>query len=63
MFRESIYTQITAAEVIQYYAYTIQACARMGPNGITDLELKSFMKKFREKSHHCERCTERADIT
>ena len=27
----------------------IQACARMRPNGITDLELKSFMKKFKDK--------------
>ena len=27
----------------------IQACARMRPNGITDLETKSFMKKFKDK--------------
>ena len=27
----------------------IQACARMRPNGITDLELKSFKKKFKDK--------------
>ncbi len=27
----------------------IQACARMRPQGITDLELKSFMKKFKDK--------------
>ena len=27
----------------------IQACARMRPNGIMDLELKSFMKKFKDK--------------
>ncbi|MBR3392891.1 MAG: HD domain-containing protein [Firmicutes bacterium] len=27
----------------------VQACARMRPNGITDLELKSFMKKFKDK--------------
>ena len=27
----------------------IQACARMRPKGITDLELKSFMKKFKDK--------------
>ena len=27
----------------------IQACARMRPNGIEDLELKSFMKKFKDK--------------
>ena len=27
----------------------IQACARMRPYGITDLELKSFMKKFKDK--------------
>ena len=27
----------------------IQACARMRPNGITDLEVKSFMKKFKDK--------------
>ncbi len=27
----------------------IQACARMRPLGITDLELKSFMKKFKDK--------------
>lgn len=27
----------------------IQACARMRPNGITDLEVKSMMKKFKDK--------------
>ena len=27
----------------------IQACARMRPQGITDLETKSFMKKFKDK--------------
>ncbi|MDO4620430.1 MAG: hypothetical protein Q4B09_07415 [Lachnospiraceae bacterium] len=27
----------------------IQACARMRPNGLTDLEVKSFMKKFKDK--------------
>ena len=27
----------------------IQACARMRPNGITDLEVKSFMKKYKDK--------------
>lgn len=27
----------------------IQACARMRPNGITDLEVKSFLKKFKDK--------------
>ena len=27
----------------------IQACARMRPNGIEDLEVKSFMKKFKDK--------------
>ena len=27
----------------------IQACARMRPNGITDLEIKSFMKKYKDK--------------
>ena len=27
----------------------IEACARMRPHGITDLELKSFMKKFKDK--------------
>lgn len=27
----------------------IQACARMRPNGITDLNTKSFMKKFKDK--------------
>ena len=27
----------------------IQACARMRPNGITDLNVKSFMKKFKDK--------------
>ena len=27
----------------------IQACARMRPKGITDLEVKSFMKKFKDK--------------
>ena len=28
----------------------IEACARMRPNGITDLGLKSFMKKFKTNS-------------
>ncbi|MBO5999655.1 MAG: HD domain-containing protein [Lachnospiraceae bacterium] len=27
----------------------VQAAARMRPNGITDLEVKSFMKKFKDK--------------
>ena len=27
----------------------IQACARMRPKGITDLEIKSFLKKFKDK--------------
>ncbi|MBR4458196.1 MAG: hypothetical protein IKS31_04465 [Clostridia bacterium] len=27
----------------------IQACARMRPNGITDLEVKSLLKKFKDK--------------
>ena len=27
----------------------VQACARMRPNGIMDLEVKSFMKKFKDK--------------
>ena len=27
----------------------IQACARMRPLGITDLEIKSFMKKYKDK--------------
>ena len=27
----------------------IQACARMRPNGILDLEVKSFVKKFKDK--------------
>ena len=27
----------------------IQACARMRPNGIQDLEVKSFMKKFKDQ--------------
>ncbi len=27
----------------------IQACARMRPKGISDLEIKSFMKKFKDK--------------
>ena len=33
----------------------IQACARMRPYGITDLELKSFMKKFKDKKF-AEKC-------
>lgn len=33
----------------------IQACARMRPNGITDLEVKSFMKKFKDK-HFAAKC-------
>ena len=28
----------------------IEACARMRPHGITDLEVKSFMKKFKDKA-------------
>lgn len=28
----------------------VQACARMRPAGITDLEVSSFMKKFKDKS-------------
>ena len=37
----------------------IQACARMRPNGITDLEIKSFMKKFKDKrfAAKCDRDT------
>ncbi len=37
----------------------IQACARMRPNGITDLEVKSFMKKFKDKrfAAKCDRDT------
>ena len=27
----------------------VQACARMRPNGISDLEVKSFIKKFKDK--------------
>ena len=27
----------------------IQACARMRPNGLKDLEIKSFMKKYKDK--------------
>ena len=27
----------------------IQACARMRPNGITDLKISSFMKKYKSK--------------
>ena len=27
----------------------VQACARMRPNGITDLEVKSFIKKFKDR--------------
>ena len=34
----------------------VQACARMRPNGITDLEVKSFMKKFKDK-----RCAAKCD--
>ena len=33
----------------------IQACARMRPNGIRDLEVKSFMKKFKDK-HFAAKC-------
>ncbi len=37
----------------------IQACARMRPNGILDLELKSFMKKFKDRKFaaKCDRDT------
>ena len=33
----------------------IQACARMRPHGITDLEVKSFIKKFKDK-HFAAKC-------
>ena len=33
----------------------IQACARMRPNGIRDLEVKGFMKKFKDK-HFAAKC-------
>ena len=32
----------------------IQACARMRPHGITDLEVSSFMKKFKDKKFAAE---------
>ncbi len=37
----------------------IQACARMRPNGITDLEVKSLLKKFKDKrfAAKCDRGT------
>ena len=37
----------------------VQACARMRPHGITDLEVKSFMKKFKDKrfAARCDRNT------
>ena len=37
----------------------IQACARMRPHGIQDLEVKSFMKKFKDKrfAAKCDRDT------
>lgn len=37
----------------------VQACARMRPHGITDLEIKSFMKKFKDKrfAAKCDRTT------
>ena len=37
----------------------VQACARMRPHGITDLEVKSFMKKFKDKrfAAKCDRNT------
>ena len=37
----------------------IQACARMRPLGITDLEIKSFMKKFKDRrfAAKCDRDT------
>ncbi len=34
----------------------IQACARMRPNGISDLEVKSFIKKFKDR-----RCAAKCD--
>ena len=37
----------------------IQACARMRPHGITDLEVKSFMKKFKDK-HFAAKCNREA---
>ena len=33
----------------------IQACARMRPHGIVDLEISSFMKKFKDK-HFAAKC-------
>ena len=37
----------------------VQACARMRPHGITDLEVRSFMKKFKDKrfAAKCDRDT------
>ncbi len=37
----------------------VGACARMRPNGLTDLEVKSFMKKFKDKrfAEKCDRGT------
>ena len=41
----------------------IQACARMRPHGITDLEVSSFMKKFKDKKFaaKCDRNLVRQD--
>ena len=49
-------TDVRPESVMEKCLYTvdeltgiIQACARMRPKGLTDLEVKSFMKKFKDK--------------
>ena len=51
-----ICTDVEPVTIMEKSLYTIdeltgiiQACARMRPHGITDLEVKSFMKKFKDK--------------
>ena len=51
-----ICTQVKPESDLEKSLYTvdeltgiIQACARMRPQGIRDLEIKSFMKKFKDK--------------
>ena len=46
---EPITNMETSLYTVDELTGIIQACARMRPHGITDLEVKSFMKKFKDK--------------
>ena len=46
---EPITSMATSLYTVDELTGIIQACARMRPRGITDLEIKSFMKKFKDR--------------